>query len=99
MEYYNPREIPLMLALYFPYKLIAVAVSVTLPLPVGMFTPTFMLGGVLGRLVGEIMRSSKVIGRYSSVEIAVVGAAAFSTGVTRSDNYCCLPLLTKYSHV
>jgi chloride channel 2 len=38
---------------YFIYKFIATALSVTLPLPVGLFTPVFLTGGILGRIVGK----------------------------------------------
>ena len=43
----------LTLWLYFPYKLLITALSVTLPLPVGLFTPVFLSGGVLGRICGK----------------------------------------------
>lgn len=38
---------------YFFYKFMATALSVTLPLPVGLFTPVFLAGGVLGRIIGK----------------------------------------------
>lgn len=34
------------------YKFVATLFSVTLPLPVGLFTPTFVTGGLLGRILG-----------------------------------------------
>jgi len=67
---------------------------VTLPLPVGLFQPVFLLGGVLGRLAGEVMCSvpgglgggahTGGFARFLPREYALVGAAAFSTGVTRA---------------
>ncbi len=46
------------LLLYFAYKVVVTALSVTLPLPVGLFTPVFLTGGVLGRIIGESPQSS-----------------------------------------
>ena len=43
----------LLLVLYLLYKALVTALSVTLPLPVGLFTPVFLTGGVLGRIVGR----------------------------------------------
>jgi H+/Cl- antiporter ClcA len=36
------------------YKFVATLLSVTLPLPVGLFTPTFVIGGLLGRILGTV---------------------------------------------
>jgi H+/Cl- antiporter ClcA len=36
------------------YKFVATLLSVTLPLPVGLFTPTFVIGGLLGRILGTL---------------------------------------------
>ena len=69
----------------------------TLPLPVGLFTPVFLTGSVIGRIIGEIVCtwtgfSNFVPSDYSllaginiqyTVNI-VIPAAAFSTGVTRA---------------
>ena len=41
------------LALFGVYKFIATILSVTLPLPVGLFSPTFVIGGLLGRVLGK----------------------------------------------
>jgi len=84
------------LIMFFCYKFLVTAMSVTLPLPVGLFQPVFLCGGVLGRFIGErihcIAQVSTGSGQHnafiSSVdflsprEFALVGAAAFSTGVT-----------------
>eukprot|EP01041_Mallomonas_annulata_P007406 gene7406-15125_t len=37
---------------YLPYKFLVTVLSVTLPLPVGLFTPVFFIGGLLGRIYG-----------------------------------------------
>lgn len=39
---------------FFPVKFVVTILSVTLPLPVGLFTPVFILGGVLGRIIGRL---------------------------------------------
>jgi len=84
---------------FFGYKFFVTAISVTLPLPVGLFQPVFLCGGIAGRFIGEIIHciSHAAVARagtgtafaaVSSVdfllprEFALVGAAAFSTGVT-----------------
>lgn len=41
------------LCLFAVYKFVATLLSVTLPLPVGLFTPTFVTGGLIGRILGE----------------------------------------------
>lgn len=60
-----------------------IVVSIGLPIPAGVFIPCFLLGAGLGRLYGEVLRvlfgSNIVPGGY-----AVVGAAAFTAGVTRA---------------
>ena len=43
---------------FFPVKFVVTILSVTLPLPVGLFTPVFILGGVLGRIIGNISSCS-----------------------------------------
>ncbi|KAK4536880.1 hypothetical protein CDCA_CDCA10G2905 [Cyanidium caldarium] len=64
-------------------KFLLVAVSLGLPLPAGIFIPSFLIGAGCGRLFGEVLRlvfgAAVVPGTY-----AVVGAAAFTAGVTRA---------------
>jgi len=72
------------LMLYFPYKFAVTALSVTLPLPVGLFTPVFMTGSVLGRIIGETLCSGPQSMNYSPSDYSILAAAAFSTGVTRA---------------
>ena len=71
------------LILFFLYKVIITAISVTLPLAVGLFTPVFIAGGVLGRVIGMFV-CSYLTTNYQPWEYAIIGAAAFSTGVTRA---------------
>lgn len=75
------------LALYAVFKFLVTALCVSLPLPVGLFTPTFVTGGAVGRLFGEIVHFFYPTDRITSLEpweFAVIGAAAFSSGVTRA---------------
>ncbi|KAF6004795.1 Chloride Channel [Cyanidiococcus yangmingshanensis] len=64
-------------------KFVLVALSIGLPLPAGVFVPSFLIGAGFGRLYGELMRiifgDVIIPGSY-----AVVGAAAFTAGVTRA---------------
>lgn len=66
---------------YFIFKSIVTLLSVTLPLPVGLFTPIFVTGGLLGRLLGEQLGRQ---GHFAPWEYAMLGAAGLSTGVTRA---------------
>jgi len=66
----------------FVFKFFACMVSMTLPIPCGMYMPMFAVGGVFGRFIGEfvhIFDPSVVPGGY-----ALVGAAAMAGGVTRT---------------
>ncbi|GMI03367.1 hypothetical protein TrRE_jg5174, partial [Triparma retinervis] len=82
------------LVLYLPFKFFATVACVTLPLPVGLFTPVFLIGGTAGRVVGEAMRLLDLhflqkhgIEGFVTLqpwEFALIGAAAFSSGVTRA---------------
>ena len=72
------------LVLFTILKFLFTAVSVTLPIPCGIFTPVFAIGAGFGRLCGELVaimlpNMNVVLGGY-----AVVGAAALTSGVTRT---------------
>ncbi|KAI0563834.1 Cystathionine beta-synthase [Gracilaria domingensis] len=60
-----------------------IVISIGLPIPAGVFIPCFLVGAGLGRLYGELLHllfGQKIVaGGY-----AVVGAAAFTAGVTRA---------------
>lgn len=64
-------------------KFFLTLVSITLPVPCGLYTPIFCAGAAFGRLFGEVMRlwlgETLLPGGY-----AVVGAAALCGGVTRA---------------
>ncbi|GLE10772.1 hypothetical protein PINS_up023012 [Pythium insidiosum] len=42
---------------YLPLKFLLTLLSVVLPIPAGLFTPTFVIGGIFGRLVGEAIKA------------------------------------------
>lgn len=77
----------LALILYIPFKFLITCVCVSLPLPVGLFTPTFATGGAIGRLFGELIAQIPALSSrctFAPWEFAVIGAAAFASGVTRA---------------
>jgi len=75
----SSRDVALLLLVRFPL----VAICIGLPIPAGLFIPCFVIGSCFGRLYGELLQhvfgSTIVPGGY-----AVVGAAAFTAGVTRA---------------
>lgn len=79
METLSRLDVLSLVLIKFPLVIVAIG----LPVPAGVFIPCFLLGSGLGRLYGEILRalfgSDIVPGGY-----AVVGAAAFTAGVTRA---------------
>lgn len=85
----NARGLDWTLALYVPLKAIAIVFSVTQPLPVGLFSPLFLLGAAFGRLFGEC--ASYLESEHGLIKVAfkpwdfaIVGAAALSGSVTRA---------------
>ncbi|KAF2078035.1 hypothetical protein CYY_000673 [Polysphondylium violaceum] len=71
--------------MYIVVKLVLTSVSITLPIPYGIYIPMFAIGAAVGRFVGEIM---KVIFPHMEdiypTGYAVVGAAALCGGATRT---------------
>ena len=69
------------LGIYSLAKLVMTVISITCPVPCGVFTPVFALGAVLGRLYGEVFY------HYINVHpgvCALVGAAALTSSVTHT---------------
>jgi chloride channel 2 len=60
------------------------AFSIGLPIPCGLVTPVFVAGAAGGRLIGEIIHAVTGLDSIHPASYAVVGAAAFSSGVTRT---------------
>jgi H+/Cl- antiporter ClcA len=50
---FKPVELSPRTCVYFPFKFLMTILCVALPLPVGLFDPVFLLGGVFGRIVGN----------------------------------------------
>ncbi|KAL7688633.1 putative chloride channel, voltage gated, chloride channel, core [Plasmopara halstedii] len=70
---------------FLPLKFILTLVSIVLPVPAGLFTPTLIIGGIFGRLVGEAVRAFGLWHtRFEPFEFAIIGAGAFSSGVTHA---------------
>lgn len=73
------------LVTYLPLKYVMTLLSVVLPIPAGLFTPTFVIGGIFGRLVGEAIDAFDIMEtQYQPFEYAIIGAGAFSSGVTHA---------------
>ena len=69
-------------------KFILIVLSISCPIPAGVFAPMFCLGSVFGRAYGHILRE---IGVYLGVRLieyegiyAIIGAAALTSSVTRT---------------
>uniref|UniRef100_M4BDD4 Chloride channel protein n=1 Tax=Hyaloperonospora arabidopsidis (strain Emoy2) TaxID=559515 RepID=M4BDD4_HYAAE len=70
---------------FLPLKCVLTLISILLPVPAGLFTPTFVIGGIFGRLVGETVRAFDFMSTsYEPFEFAIIGAGAFSSGVTHA---------------
>ncbi|DBA00178.1 TPA: hypothetical protein N0F65_007803 [Lagenidium giganteum] len=73
------------LVTYLPLKYVLTLLSVVLPIPAGLFTPTFVIGGIFGRLIGEAISAFDIMDtQYEPFEYAIIGAGAFSSGVTHA---------------
>ncbi|GMF13907.1 unnamed protein product [Phytophthora lilii] len=73
------------LVTFLPLKYVLTLISIVLPVPAGLFTPTFVIGGIFGRLVGEAVRAFELMStNYEPFEFAIIGAGAFSSGVTHA---------------
>eukprot|EP00298_Acanthocystis_sp_HF-20_P013668 c20460_g1_i1.p1 GENE.c20460_g1_i1~~c20460_g1_i1.p1 ORF type:complete len:804 (+),score=294.03 c20460_g1_i1:22-2433(+) len=75
------------LFMFIVVKLLVITFAITCPTPAGIFTPIFLIGAALGRLVGEILAQAYPDGLEDGYAIspggyAVVGAAAMATGST-----------------
>uniref|UniRef100_A0A1I7SRN0 Chloride channel protein n=1 Tax=Bursaphelenchus xylophilus TaxID=6326 RepID=A0A1I7SRN0_BURXY len=87
----HDRDVFLVLSCFMLTFYILAALASTLPIPSGSFGPSFTIGAVFGRFVGEVLAVWKPNGfRGNPLNpiypggYAVVGAAAFSGGVTQT---------------
>jgi chloride channel 2 len=82
-------------------EFIMCGVSIGLPVPCGLYTPMFILGAALGRLVGEVLQRVHLLPGIVPAGYAVVGAAAFAAGTTRtlSSSIICFELTRQLEHL
>lgn len=71
------------LVLYISIKFVLSAATQTLPVPFGVIVPVFGIGAALGRLFGELLYGAGAT-MVTPGGYAVVGAAAFTAGVTHT---------------
>ena len=71
------------LSAYIVMKYLLISLSISCPIPAGVFTPTFTLGSAIGRLFGHVVNLIFDIGAEEGI-YAVIGAAAFTASVTRT---------------
>jgi chloride channel 2 len=81
---WNTPTIYFMLPLFALLQVGLTAFSLGLPIPAGLVTPIFIAGAAAGRLVGEIIKDTSGIETIHPASYAVVGAAALTSGVTRT---------------
>ena len=70
------------LSLVFAVKFIVTIISVSCPIPVGIFMPSVTLGCLIGRLYGEILSKYTIVKQVGG--FALVGAACFTACITRT---------------
>ncbi|KAH7704783.1 CRE-CLH-3 protein [Aphelenchoides avenae] len=90
-EGYGPYSVFLVLSLFTLTFLFLAALCATMPIPCGMFMPTFVVGAGFGRLIGEIVAVIFPEGMPGGTDqpifpgiYAVVGAAALTGAITHS---------------
>jgi Voltage gated chloride channel len=88
---FAPRTLGLSwpLVAFVPLKALAIVLSVTQPLPVGLFSPVFLLGAALGRLFGETVAYMDAGVLFQPWEFSVIGAAALSGSITGAVSHTC----------
>ena len=80
---WNEPSALLNLALFFLLKFLFIVLSVCLPIPSGVFTPSLLLGASFGRLYGYILKL--FFGDQIRITAyALIGAAAVTSSVTRT---------------
>lgn len=72
------------LLIYAIIKLIITCMSISLPIPCGLFTPLFIVGAAVGRLYGEIVDTLILAIDIETGAYAVVAAAAITAGATQT---------------
>lgn len=82
-------------------EFIMCGISLGLPIPCGLYTPMFILGAALGRLIGEVLHAVHLLPSIVPAGYAVVGAAAFAAATTRtlSSSIICFELTRQLEHL
>ena len=82
MAAWSSPSVVLSLCVFFGVKLITTVLSISLPIPCGLFMPLFVLGATAGRLFGEL--AQVILPSSAPGVFAVVGAAALTSGATNT---------------
>jgi hypothetical protein len=81
--HWNQPDIMFNLAIFAIIKFSLNALSISLPIPAGVFTPTFVLGAVFGRLYGLGLKM--IFGDIiNETAYSIIGAASVTASVTRT---------------
>ncbi|EKE41060.1 hypothetical protein ENUP19_0378G0016 [Entamoeba nuttalli] len=72
------------LAVYFVARFTITAFSISLPVPVGLFSTNVVVGAVLGRLIGEIINELGIYNNLGPGGIAIIGGACFVASITQT---------------
>eukprot|EP01010_Urceolus_cornutus_P000884 NODE_138_length_2236_cov_294.285780_g113_i0.p1 GENE.NODE_138_length_2236_cov_294.285780_g113_i0~~NODE_138_length_2236_cov_294.285780_g113_i0.p1 ORF type:complete len:703 (+),score=132.00 NODE_138_length_2236_cov_294.285780_g113_i0:85-2193(+) len=87
------------LALYAVAHFFLTALVMCVPVPCGVYYPCLNIGAALGRLMGEILRDT-FLPNCDPRMYAIIGAAGFSVGVTRTISTIIIILeLTQQTHL
>jgi H+/Cl- antiporter ClcA len=81
--HWNQPNIIFNLAIFAAIKFSLTALSLSCPIPAGVFTPTFVLGAVFGRLYGYLLK--QIFGDIiNETAYSIIGAASVTSSVTRT---------------
>lgn len=77
------------LIMFLAQKFLFTALTLSCPVPGGIFTPTFALGAVLGQLYVDVMEQILMFFGYANMVeyrgvYSILGAAAMTSSVTRT---------------
>jgi len=81
--HWNQPNIIFNLAIFAAIKFTLTTLSLSCPIPAGVFTPTFVLGAVFGRLYGYVLKLAfgEII---NETAYSIIGAASVTSSVTRT---------------
>ena len=72
-------------SLFVLFLIVFVVANLTygINIPSGIFVPSFLIGALYGRIIGEILREIDPAGNHQPGSFALVGATSFLAGVSR----------------